>query len=126
VVAVACRRRELDGMPRSGPRSRLPARYFLGVVARFAEPRPIRGAGGPLVVPWHDVVVVPDRRVAIGSAAEIVPGTDQTAKPRREQAGPGIHGDEVARAGSCVEPSKPNPEVVRARSGTSGSVIFCS
>lgn len=113
-------------MPGSRPRSRLPARYFLGVIARFAESRPVRGGGQPIVVPRHDVVIVPDRCVAIGRAAGVVPGTDQTAKPRREQARPGIHGHKVPRFGSCVEPSKPNAEGARAVSGASISVIFCS
>ena len=87
MVGVACWCPGFDGVAGSGDGFGGPSGVFLGVVAGFAEPLAVGAAGWSVVVPGEDVVVMPDRRVAVGGPAGVVPDLEEAAEPGREEPG---------------------------------------
>ena len=75
-----------------------PAGVFFGVVAGLAEALAVAAAGGPVVVPGDDVVVMPDRGVAVGGTASVVTDLQEASECRREEPGLGIHRDQFTAA----------------------------
>ena len=62
-----------------------PPWVLFGVVALFAEPGTVAHAGWSVLVPGDDVVDMPDGRVAIGGAADVVAGFDEPSQSVGEE-----------------------------------------
>src|SRR6478736_3207709 len=109
-ITVTGRGCGFDCVPGTGAGSNAPARSLFRVVARFAEPRTVARGGRPAAAPGDDVVLVPDRGVAVRRAAGFIARDQEAPKARREEARAGVQRNELARAGCGVEPSEPEPE----------------
>jgi hypothetical protein len=57
-----------------------PTRRFLGVVAPFALPQPIGGAGRSAAITRCGVITMPNRRITVGSATRSVPHADKSGQ----------------------------------------------
>ena len=110
LVAVAGRGPDFDSVTWSWPWLDGPTGGFFGVVAGLAEPGAVVAGGWSAAVPGNDVVQVPDRGVAVGGPAGVVPGLDEAAEPGREEPRAGVHPRELAGAGGGVEPAEPDVE----------------
>ena len=76
-----------NGVPGAGPhRPDPPPRRLLRVVARFAEPLPVRRGRGTVLACGDDVVDVPDGGIAPGCAAGLVAQQDEAPQRTREPA----------------------------------------
>src|SRR6478752_2702016 len=88
-----------------------PAGCFLRVVAGFAGASGVADPGRPTFGVSGDVVVVPDRGIAPGGAAGVVPGDEELPCGEGEVAAFGVAVDQVPGGGIGVEAADPGFEL---------------